>query len=86
MSYRFSDEGFSRGFLTLRAFYFIGQKVCRRMGWHFRLELLLRLYLVLPTILFEVCQQVKIWFLFKDFVLAFDSFLQDRRNEPAFTV
>ena len=41
--------------------------------------------LVLPTILLEVCQQVKIWFLFKDFVLVFDSFLQDRSNEPAFT-
>ena len=41
--------------------------------------------LVLPTILFEVCQQVKIWFLFEYIVLVFDSFLEDRRNEPAFT-
>ena len=40
---------------------------------------------MLPTILFEVCQQVKNWFLFEDFVLVFDSFLQDRSNEAAST-
>ena len=56
------------------------------MGWHFRFGIVDVEALVLPTILFEVCQQVKIWFLFEDFVLiVFDSFLQDRRNEPAFT-
>ena len=41
---------------------------------------------MLPTILFEVCQYVKIWFLFDDFVLVFDSFLQDRSNEPVLPV
>ena len=37
-SNRITSEGFSRSFLTLRAFYFIGDLVCLRMGWHFQMN------------------------------------------------
>ena len=73
MSYRIADEGFSRGFLTLRAFYFVRRSTgLPEDGLAFSVGIVVLAFLVLPTILFEVCQQIKIWFLFEDFVLVFD--------------
>ena len=40
---------------------------------------------MLPKFCFEVCQQVGTRLLLEDFVFTFDSFLQERIDEPAYT-